>query len=307
MLRIKRTLKPLLPPIVVEGLRRLRPRAAADSANVAASCHDAASTDDSPPHWEMVPNNNAAWAGHEGWGHASIVETQRAKWDTFMLSVAKPQPLGQSHEGTTGGPPDVATHNTIMTFGYVLGRVAGRRDGVSILDWGGGLGHYYVYARELFPDVAWDYVIKDMPGLCAAGQRLLPKVKFVADDGEALSRRYDLVFASSSVHYARDHYTLIDRLCESARGWLMITRVPMIRHHDDFVVVQRPHIYGYMTEYAGWFMNRTRFVDHVTSRSFVLEREFAVGEAAHVPNAPEHGQYAGFLFRRAGSSAVGAP
>ena len=60
-----------------------------------------------------------------------------------------------------------------------------------------------------------------------------------------------------------DHYRLIDRLCDCARDWLMITRTPFLEHADDFVVVQRPHMYGYMTEYPGWFMNRAKMLDFV--------------------------------------------
>ena len=100
------------------------------------------------------------------------------------------------------------------------------------------------------------------------------------------------------MHYTRDHYRLIDRLCGCARDWLMITRTPFIEHADDFVVVQRPHMYGYMTEYPGWFMNRAKMLDFVVARGFELVRQFLVAERPNVPNAPEQAQYYGFLFRR---------
>src|SRR5262249_29892457 len=80
--------------------------------------------------------------------------------------------------------------------------------------------------------------------------------------------------------------------------WLMITRMPIVEESDDFVVIQRPHVYGYMTEYPGWFTNRRRLLDFVVARGFVLERQFLVGEQPNVPNAKERAQYYGFLFRR---------
>ncbi len=246
----------------------------------------------------MVPDTESTWTAGEGWAHASIAQTQESKWGAFMAAAASPRPLGQSHEGSCATPPNVASHNTIMSFGYVLGRVAEGRPSISVLDWGGGLGHYYVYSRVLMPNLVCDYVVKDLPGTCAAGRRLLPNVTFTSEADVAFSRRYDLVFASSSMHYSRDPYRLLGSLCASADKWLMITRTPIIEHHDDFVVVQRPHVYGYLSEYPGWFMNRKRLLTHVASQGFVLEREFVVGEAAHVPNAPEDAQYAGFLFRR---------
>jgi putative methyltransferase (TIGR04325 family) len=185
-----------------------------------------------------------------------------------------------------------------MSFGYVLGRVTAGRKRISVLDWGGGLGHYYVYARKLFPELLFDFTIKDLPGLCAAGARLLPDATFVDDERQALSRRYDFVFASSSFHYTRDHYSLLGRLCDSTAEWLMITRTPIVERNDDFLVVQRPHLYGYMTEYPGWFMNRSKLIDFMHRRSFSLERQFLVAEQPNVPNAPEQAHYYGFLFRR---------
>jgi len=249
----------------------------------------------------MVADTDDVWKAHDGWVHESILRTQLDKWPDFLRSVAGHRALGQSHEAAAGAAADYATHNTIMSFGYALGRVVGRREAVSVLDWGGGLGHYYVYARALFPDLKLEYVIKDFTGFCEAGRRLLPDAKYLSEESEALSRSYDFVFASSSLPYTRDLYGLLGRLCDSAADWLMITRTPMIEHHDDFVVVQRPYMYGYMTEYAGWFINRRRLVEFVTARGFRLEREFLVAEEPNVSNAPERAFVRGLLFRRTAS------
>jgi putative methyltransferase (TIGR04325 family) len=250
----------------------------------------------------MAPDSVEAWMNHAGWAHESIVATQLRKWPSFLKSVEGTLPFGRSHEGEVGGPADHATHNTIVSFGYALARAAHNRQDLSILDWGGGLGHYYVYARTLMPSLTLDYVVKDLPGFCAAGAPLLPQVTFLSNEDATLKRSYNFVFASSSVHYTRDHYRLIDRLCGCARDWLMITRTPFVEHSDDFVVVQRPHMYGYMTEYPGWFMNRAKMLDFVTARGFELARQFLVAERPHVPNAPEQAQYYGFLFRRIASA-----
>ena len=250
------------------------------------------------PEWEMVPDAEETWSDRAAWSHDSIAQTQRRKWEAFLQSVDGPRPLGQPHEGSLDAPPDYGTHNTIMTFGYVLGRASLGHKRISVLDWGGGLGHYCIYAHRLFPELAIDYVIKDLPQLCRLGAELVPQAKFVVDEAEALARRYDLVFASSSLHYARDPYDLLDRLCASADKWLMITRTPIIERHDDFIVVQRPHFYGYMTEYPGWFMNRKRLVDFANARKFSLERQFLVAERPFVANAPEQADYFGFLFHR---------
>jgi putative methyltransferase (TIGR04325 family) len=298
-----------LPPIAVSAVRRLRsPRPVsvshAEPPQAHASLQLPVHTDvlpSGPPEWEMVADTDEVWTAHDGWVHDSILRTQLNKWADFLRSVEGSKALGQSHEAAAGAAADYSTHNTIVSFGYALGRVAERREAVSVLDWGGGLGHYYIYARALFPDLRLDYVIKDFAGFCEAGKKVLPDVKYVSDESEALARTYDFVFASSSLHYTRDHYGLLGRLCDSAANWLMITRTPMIEKHDDFVVVQRPHMYGYMTEYPGWFINRRRLLDFVAVQGFRLEREFLVAEERNVPNAPEQARDAGFLFRRTSS------
>jgi putative methyltransferase (TIGR04325 family) len=297
----RRVLLLLLPPLVVDVVRYVRGMTVNESAVSAIADEPIAAETplDSPlpPEWEAVPNSSAVW-NHAGWSHESIVATQSSKWSSFVRSVQEPRPLGQSHEGRADAPADYATHNTIMTFGYALGRVARKQESVSLLDWGGGLGHYYVYARALFPDLVLDYVVKDLPGFCATGAALLPEVTFLSDEAKAIGRSYDFVFVSSSLHYARDHYGLLDSLCGCARHWLMITRTPFVEQTDDFVVVQRPHLYGYMTEYPGWFMNRARMLDFMSERGFDLIRQFLVAEQPNVPNAPEKAYYYGFLFQR---------
>ena len=286
--RLKAVLKQVLPPIVIETAKLVRGRAGEQQG--AASLR--------PPEWEAVPDTEAIWTAQQGWSHQSIAQTQRKRWPAFLAALDGPAPFGSSHEATPDAPPAVDPHNTIITFGYVLGRVAAQRRRISILDWGGGIGHYYEYARRLRPDLEFDYVIKDVAPICEVGRKLVPDVAFTSDEADALGRSYDLVFASSSLQYSRDLYGVLARLCDAAAPWLMVTRSPFVDHHDDFAVVQRPHRYGYLTEYPAWFINRRRFLAAAEARGLRLEREFMLDERPDVANAPEQCRYRGFLFRR---------
>jgi putative methyltransferase (TIGR04325 family) len=203
-----------------------------------------------------------------------------------------------------GGEPDVGLHNQVVTFGYILGRAANERSRLSVLDWGGGLGHYYVYARELYPQLTFEYVIKDLAVFCDAGRVLLPSIHFTADDDAALARRYDLVFASNSVQYSCRLYDTIGRLAQSARKWLVITRLPCLFVSDDFVVVQRPRSHGYLTEYPCWFVNREKVLHFIEACGFVLRREFLQTQLPVVLRAPEQCRYTGFLFERSTNDLV---
>jgi putative methyltransferase (TIGR04325 family) len=185
-----------------------------------------------------------------------------------------------------------------MTFGYVISRIAITQPKVSILDWGGGVGLYFLFAKELFPALSIDYVVKDVTQLCAIGREIVPEITFFDDENAALSRTYDLVFASGSVQYTQDFYALATMLCAIARQSVMITRLPIVEESDDFVVLQRPYSSGYRTEIPGWFVNRKRFVHHIERQGFSLVREFMLEERPDVPNAPDHYRYAGFLFDR---------
>jgi putative methyltransferase (TIGR04325 family) len=247
--------------------------------------------------WEIIENTDAAWAALGGWDHQSIADLQTRKWPDFVRSVAGPGPFGRSHEATVG-TIDLATHNTLVSYGYALALACSGLRQARILDWGGGVGHYAVYSRALLPDVTFDYHVRDVPKLCAAGRGLLPEVTFHDSDGTDLGSSYDFVFASSTVHYARDPYQQMKRLCALTKDRILITRTPFLETHDDILVVQRPYRYGYMTEYAGWFMNLGRFVRSVEADGFVLERQFLIGEQPYLPDFEETVRYYGLLFRR---------
>jgi hypothetical protein len=138
------------------------------------------------------------------------------------------------------------------------------------------LGHYYVYAQTLFPEVVFEYVIKDSPGLCAIGASLLPEVTFVSNDAEALGQSYDFVFASSSLHYARDHYG--PPLVRLRAGMADGDPYAVPRTKQRLCSVQGPHRYAYVTEYPGWSVNTLKMLDFVAARGFDLARQFFVAE-----------------------------
>jgi putative methyltransferase (TIGR04325 family) len=290
---LKKVVVATLPGPVVERLRSWRRRAHVEIVEQDGSVV-------TKPEWEAVKDVDEVWHIPAGWAHGSIADRQLEKWDDFLAAFAGAAPFGRSHEAAPDAPIDVSSHNTVMTFAYLLGRIAAERNNgqPSVLDWGGGIGHYYQYAKSLFPSVDWDYTIKDLAELCAAGAPRNAGAHFVSDNAMAFSRSYDLVFASSALHYTRDVYRLIDRLCTVSGRYLMVTRTPFVEAVDDFVVVQRPHRYGYLTEYAGWFLNRGRFQRFIEGRGFILDREFLLAERPYVPNAPEQCHYRGFLFKR---------
>lgn len=256
------------------------------------------------PDWEYLPGGWPDERNLRGWNDDSVVSTQLARWPAFVESAESPRPFGLSHESAVPDP-DYAVHNTVMSFAYVLARAAHDRGRLSMLDWGGGIGHYYVYARELMPELTLDYCCYDLPSLAAGGRSVLPQVSFQDSEEAALSRRYDLVIASSSLQYSQDWQTKLARLAGVCDGYLYVTRQPFIQQAPSFVVVQRPHRHGYETEYPGWFLNESEFLAFTAEIGLTLLREFLIEERPVVPDAPEQADYRGFLFAAPSATSSG--
>ena len=256
------------------------------------------------PEWEYVPEGWARRTVDEritGWTASRVAESYREKWPSFLNAVESGL-LGIDHEVCRGQPVesgDLAAHNTLLTFGYVLARASRAKDRVAILDWGGATGHYFLIAKALLPEVELLYHCRDMPDVCRVGRELLPEISFY-DADNCLQADYDLVIASSSLHYSQRWQQTLCSLARAARGYLYITRVPVAFHAASFVVLQRAYDYGYDTEYLSWVINRKSLLTEATSAGVALVREFLVTGGFEAQGAPESPIYdRGFLFRAA--------
>jgi putative methyltransferase (TIGR04325 family) len=281
----------LIPPIIFMAIRRLR-RAIRRSPEGSLQF-------DLRPEWELVPEG---WRADDpraaGWHHPSVVEKHRHGWAIYSQLIRDTGPLGFNfYSDNAIVPTDEKDHNVFMTFAYVIARAAHGSPRLSVLDWGGGIGYFGLVAQRLLPEVALDYVVKELPELSALGRELMPSLSFVTDDETCFSRRYDLVFASTSIQYSRDWRASLARLAAAAGKWLFVTLVPILRRASSFVVVQRPYHFGYHTEYISWVLNREELLMQASSLGLTLEREFVAGRSVRIRNAPEKPETLGFLWR----------
>ena len=291
MMTIKSLSKQILPPIVVAGMRRLARLWRKDV-----------------PEWEYVPEGWFCSSSRiTGWNVESIANAEKAKWQTFQELTRGPGTLGIGHEAATPTNADPAVHNTIISFAYVLVRAARGKDCISILDWGGGLGHYYLIARAVAPEVALDYHCKDLPHMCRTGRQLLPEITFHEDEQECWDLSFDLVLASSSLHYSEAWKATLRHLASVSKRYLYVTRLPVVLNSPSFVVVQRPYKIGYAAEYLGWSLNRQEFLGEAATLGMELVREFLIQDEPKVSNAPEQVVHRGFLFRPDRKPPLGEP
>jgi len=266
--------------------------------------------EEAEPEWEYAPEG---WRQTKsdprlaGWDVEGVAEAYRSKWDSYVHALEGPSPLGIYHEVREGEEVksnDVAAHNMLVSFAYVLALAARNKERLSLLDWGGGIGHYALLAEKVLPGVEVDYHCKEVPRIVAAARGLGHPGRFVDDDSWR-DRHYDLVLVSGSLQYSEDWCAALHDLAGHASGHLYVTRLPLARAVPSFTVIQRAYDYGYDTEYLGWVVNREELLACAERASLELVREFLLDAWLAARGAPEsptgHG---GFLFRRRGRGSM---
>jgi len=249
-----------------------------------------------PPEWEYVPEGWARPA--KGWDVEAVARAYREKWPDYLAAIEAPNPLGVHHETAQVTTGDVSAHNMLVAFAYVVALAGREHTRLSVLDWGGGLGHYWALARSVVPDLELEYHVKETPAVCAQGRQVAPDVVFHEDES-CLERSYDLVVASSSLQYAEDWRSLFDRLAAATGSYLYVARVPVALHAPSFVVLQRAYAYGYETEYLGWVLNRHEFLAYAAGAGVSHTREFLLDALFSAVTAPETPvEHRSFLFNR---------
>jgi putative methyltransferase (TIGR04325 family) len=288
---MKEALKSITPPVLIQLAKRLRSKVPEPEVDHPQT--------EGLVEWEYVP---AGWSAAtadskiKGWNVESVLAVYRKKWPAFVKQLAGTQPFGMSHESHLSSPTDPIFHNIMMSYGYALSLAGRLKTSISLLDWGGGIGHYYLISQALIPDLKIDYHCKDVPVLAEYGQELFPQAHFYIDDS-CFQRQYDFVLASTSLHYSQDWRAVLRKLIQATGEYIFITQLPIVHRAPSFVMVQRPYEYGYDTEYLGWCLNREEFLQAAESMGAELVREFVVGYQPHIRDAPEQCEYRGYLFR----------
>lgn len=277
---MKKILKELLPPILLKGLRGFAQMVYRPELEYT-YCREG---------W---PRERIL-----GWNAQSVVDAYMAGWDDFYNHAQSTIPWDFKQVDSQASVLDVTAQNMRLVFAYAFIRAAYGCPGLKVLDWGGGIGHYYVLARNILPEIALDWTVKDLPLLCSAGERLLPMVRFTSRDDEVLSSQYDFVLASSSLQYSENWRLTAENLVRATGRWLLITRHPVCHRSGDFVLAQR----SYGTVYPGWVINRSGFLKYMeTECGLRLVREFLTSACSKVIGAPDTSEHRGYLFVKDGT------
>jgi putative methyltransferase (TIGR04325 family) len=229
-----------------------------------------------------------------GWSVDSVVKTERAKWEAFCRNLEGAGPLGFSHEHTNLSViRDPNFHNVHISYAYVLALSAHKKDRISVLEWGGALGHYYQVGKAVLPDVAIDYHVKEVSLMAEAGRRLNPEVHWY-DNESCLEKDYDLIMMTGCIPYIKDWSELLHRIALSVKKYLFLYRLPVVEHSPSFIAIQRL----YDSQMLHQQLNQDEFLEAVADTGLTLMREFVVGDRPYIKGAPEQCEIRGWLFRK---------
>jgi putative methyltransferase (TIGR04325 family) len=231
----------------------------------------------------------------KGWYEMSIAREQEKHWPTLVRNLQGTGPLGVAHYPWSLTRDNRTHHNAMMSFGYVVALAARKNERISILDWGGGAGHYCLYSRTLLPEVGIEYHCYDVPSLCELGKKLTPDAQFHDSDADLIAKQYDLVVSSSSLHYFENWREVARKLAAFTREFLYIARLQTVSRAPSFVAVHR---FYRDTEFLSWCLNRQEVVSCVEESGLELVREFVFGDTWSTRGFPDKMDSRGFLFRR---------
>jgi putative methyltransferase (TIGR04325 family) len=238
--RLRYLLERLVPPIVMDACRTYRSRSPSsqiwtgvyrDFASVPVSGH-----------------------GFEGriWSHLIEAETERAR---------------VSHRDGGTIPPRVTDENALLPL--LVSTIAGRQDGVRVLDFGGGAGATYADVRAGCPQAsALDYHIVETAAVCQIGERV-----FHDDSGVRFHRSLpdtlpavDVVYVRSALQYIDDYAGLLRTLASYQATYLLLVHLSA-GDVPTFATAQH-NVSGSVLPY--WFVNVGEIVDVVTSYGYDL-------------------------------------
>ena len=240
----------------------------------------------SPKGW----NTPISKKNDEGWNSVEAVKIEMDRWEAYCNALQGPGPIGFMHEHNDPTEIKEGYHHRNITFGYVFALAAIKKETISILDYGGSLGHNYFLAKAFLPDkIKINFHCKEVPRLVEIGKKLNPNITWYTDD-DCLKRQYDLIIVNGVLGYIEDWRELLTKIERSVGLYLFLGHVPIVNNSDGFVMLQR----RYKSEMLHYQFNKSEFL---SSLNLPLEREFITGVFPIIKNAPEQCELRSFLFR----------
>lgn len=176
--------------------------------------------------------------------------------------------------------------------------IAGRssKDSLHVLDFGGGPGVHYFLMRELLPQtlsLQWD--IFETPLMADQGRKTYAgePLRFYSEWQDILSKRYDVILASNTIHLFEDPYQVIDRLTSIESRYLIAQDVPVIDGEKDRLTILMPppiRLYSaYRKEnfprFPAWFFSEDKLLKRF-AQGYTIRTRWYSGNTAWLDGKP---------------------
>jgi putative methyltransferase (TIGR04325 family) len=254
------------------------------------------SKEDEHPYLEYSPagwNTVLSHTENIGWNSTYAVSVETERFSSFCTNLEGTGPIGFMHDNQNVSEMCVSFHNRNITYAFVLALVAHKKETVTVLDWGGSLGHNYLIGKALLPYVTIDFHCKEVPLMAEAGKKLNPDVHFSIDES-CLLRTYDLVIMNGVLQYYDNWVNTLCRIAPAVNEYLFLGHLPLVYESPGFVAIQR----HYGTEMLHEQFNRKVMLEVIEGMGFSLVREFLTGLRPYIKNAPEQCELFSWLFKR---------
>jgi putative methyltransferase (TIGR04325 family) len=269
---LKAFIKLFLPPILIRLIRLIRFSKSKPNLLYA------------PAGWDTALKNSS------GWNSSQAVGIEKQRWELYCKALKSPGPLAFMHEHDKPTELRDGYHHRNITFAYVLALAALKKEKISILDYGGSLGHTYYYAKAVLPDyINIDFHCKEVPLLVKVAKQLNPNIEWYSDDS-CLNKKYDLVIVNGILQYTKDYRDLLQKIVNCVDGYLFLGHLPLVNNRG-FVALQR----RYGVEMLHYQFDRNELLSQI---KLCLVREFLTGIRPYIKNAPEQCELRSFLYKK---------
>jgi len=272
----KESLKGLIPPLMLDDCR------------VAMSWFRKPALEYIHEGWDFPLENQ-----NMGWNSMNPIEIEKKRWEKFLLNLQGTKPIFVQHEANDRSQTNLDFHNRNMTYAYVLSLAAHNKSSVSVLDWGGSLGHYYQLGKTLFPDLHIDFHCKEVPLIVDLGKKCNPEVNWYSDLS-CLARDYDLVMMIGVLPYYKNWVDILSQISKATKSYLFLGLMPLVNKGSGFVALQRWH--GTLMLHAQF--NSEALKNVLSDLNLCLIREFYTGIYPYVKNAPAQPELVSWLLKK---------
>ncbi|MEI8261964.1 MAG: hypothetical protein WCG77_10745 [Actinomycetes bacterium] len=158
----------------------------------------------------------------------------------------------------------------VAAFGVALAAREPRSGPVSVVDFGGYDGKHADLIQHLLPQLAFDWVVVDLPSVVEVmSARSRPGLAFVSDPSAALEAGPDVILASASLNYIANPTDMLRVMCAHG-SFVVLTRLPLWPIERHTAAVQHTQRRPVDISYPTWFFSEQMFMSEIPLESEVL-------------------------------------